>query len=106
MENLTVGDISKFLAFVVSLLTSIFYLNNIITKTINKTLEPLNKRIDELEMNYIKTDLVNFMSQAENNMVSKEQSMRAHELYDKYTKNGWNSYVHEKWEKLKEEGKI
>lgn len=32
--------------------------------------------------------------------------MRSYELYDYYCKHGGNSYVHDKWERLKNEGKI
>ena len=106
MENITLGEIAKFLAFVVGIIGSIVYLKNVLTKTINNTLKPINKKIDDLEMSYIKTDLVNFMSQAEIDKISQEQNFNAHELYDRYRKLGGNSYIHDKWEKLRKEGKI
>ena len=106
MENITLGDIAIALAFIVGLMGSIVYLKNVLTKSIDKTLKPINSKIDALEMSYIKTDLVNFMSQAEIGQISKEQNFNAHELYDRYCKLGGNSYVHDKWEKLRKEGKI
>ena len=106
MENVTLGEISSILLFIVGLLGSIVYLKNVITKAIDKTLQPMNKKIDNLEMSYIKTDLVNFMTHAEHGQTSREQSLNAHELYDRYVKLGGNSYIHEKWEKLKSEGKL
>lgn len=106
MENITLGEIAKVLAFIVALIGSIAYLKNILTKTVSKALTPINKKIDDLEMSYIKTDLVNFMGQAEMEQVSKEQNLNAHELYDRYCKLGGNSYIHDKWEKLRKEGKI
>lgn len=106
MESLTLGEIAKVLAFVVALIGSIVYLKNILTKSVGKTLNPINKKIEDLEMSYIKTDLVNFMSQAEREEVSQEQNLNAHELYDRYCKLGGNSYIHDKWEKLRKEGKI
>lgn len=106
MENITLGEIAKVLAFIVALIGSIAYLKNVLTKSIGKTLSPINKKIDDLEMSYIKTDLVNFMSQAEIGQVSQEQNFNAHELYDRYCRLGGNSYIHDKWEKLKKEGKI
>ncbi len=106
MENITLGEIAKGLAFIVALISSIVYLKKILVKSINNTLIPINKKIDDLELSYIKTDLVNFMCLAETGNISKEQSLNAHELYDKYCKKGGNSYIHDKWEKLKKEGKL
>lgn len=106
MENITLGDIAKTLAFIVALMGSIVYLKKVLTRSVNKTLEPINEKIDALEMSYIKTDLVNFMSQAEIGQVSQEQNFNAHELYDRYCNKGGNSYIHDKWEKLRKEGKI
>lgn len=106
MENITLGEIAKILAFIVGIIGSIAYLKNVLTKAINNTLKPITKKIEDLEMSYIKTDLVNFMSQAEMNQVSQEQNLNAHELYDRYQELGGNSYIHDKWEKLRKEGKI
>lgn len=106
MEEITLGQIAKVLAFIVALIGSIKYLKNELDKSISKTLQPINKKIDNLELNTIKTDLVNLMCLAENNQITHEQKMNAYELYDRYKKLGGNSYVHDKWENLKKEGKI
>ena len=106
MENITLGDISKILAFIVALLGSVTYLKKVLTNSIDKTLKPLNQKIDGLELNSIKTDLVNFMCLAESGQASEEQIRNAYELFDRYNDLGGNSYVHSKWEKLKKEGKI
>lgn len=69
--------------------------------------EPTNKKIEAFELSSIKTDLVNFINDAENGIEKSDiQRLNAHELYDRYTKLGGNSYVHEHWEKLSKEGKI
>lgn len=106
MENITLGDVGKAMAFVVAFLGSISYLKNVLTKTINNTLKPINTKIDNLEMSSTKTDLVNFMSMAENGQVSSEQIENAYQLFDRYEKLGGNGFIHSKWEKLKKEGKI
>lgn len=106
MENITLGDIAKVLGFVVGIGGSIAYLKNALTKSINKTLQPINKKIDNLELSSTKTDLVNFMSQVENGQVSPEQVQNAYNLFDRYEKLGGNGFIHSKWEKLKKEGKI
>lgn len=69
--------------------------------------DPINEKIDKLELSGVKTDLVNFINDVEHGVSKSQiQKMNAHELYDRYTKLGGNSYVHEHWERLKEEGKI
>lgn len=106
MENITIGVVAKFLAFIVGISGSIAYLKNALTKSIDKTLQPINKKIDNLELSSTKTDLVNFMSQVENGQVSSEQVQNAYQLFDRYEKLGGNGFIHSKWEKLKKEGKI
>lgn len=117
MENLTLGEIAKTLAFVVGFIGSIKYLKNGtikgLSKTINQELTPIKIEIEllkkESQMNYlesIKTDLINLMELAERGIISVEQKMRMYELYDYYSKHGGNSYVHDKWEKLKKMNKI
>lgn len=70
-------------------------------------MEPTNKRIESFELSSIKTDLVNFINDIENNVPKSQiQKLNAHELYDRYVKLGGNSYVHEHWDKLLKEGKI
>ena len=69
--------------------------------------EPTNNKIDTLELSSVKTDFVNFINDVEHDVrKSQIQKLNAHELYDRYTKLGGNSYVHEHWEKLSKEGKI
>lgn len=46
------------------------------------------------------------MELADKGTISTEQKIRSYELYDYYSQHGGNSYVHDKWEKLKKEGKI
>ena len=106
MEKITLEQIAITLAFIVGLIGSIKYLKNELDSSIKKTLEPINTKIDGLELNSIKTDLVNFMCLAENNNITHEQVQNAYDLYDRYCKLGGNSYIHDKWEKLKKEGKI
>lgn len=69
--------------------------------------EPTNKKIEEFELSSIKTDLVNFINDAENGIEKSDiQRLNAHELYDRYKALGGNSYVHDHFEKLLKEGKI
>lgn len=117
MENLTLGEIAKTLAFIVTLLGSITYLKKTtisgITTVIDEKLEPIKKEVSDLKketsknnLSSIKTDLISLMELADKKTISTEQKMRSYELYDYYCKHGGNSYVHDKWERLRKEGKI
>lgn len=117
MENITLGEIAKTLAFVVGIIGSILYLKKGtikgLSKVINEELNPIKKEIKEIKeettknnLSSIKTDLINLMELADRQIISIEQKMRAYELYDYYSQHGGNSYVHDKWEKLKKEGKL
>lgn len=106
IENITLGQLSLALAFFIGIITSFKFFMKELQIYISKILQPINKKIDNLELNSIKTDLVNFMCLAEKNDITREQKMNAYELYDKYSKLGGNSYVHDKWEKLRKEGKL
>ena len=128
MENITLGQIALALTFLLSISGNITSLiKNIkspIDKKLQSALEPVNKKIDNLnnklddmekehmkklnnlELDSIRNDLVNYMSLAEEGFITPKTKIDMYELYDAYCKMGGNSYVHDKWEKLKEEGKI
>lgn len=118
IENITLGQIGVWLAFIVTFIGSILAILRYAKQVNNKILEPLNeklnvmdkehlKKIELLELNSIKTDLVNFINDVEHNVPKSQiQKLNAHELYDRYSELGGNSYVHDHWEKLKREGKV
>lgn len=107
MESITLGQVGATLAFLVGLISSIKYIFSLFSKRIDKILNPLVKRIDDLELQSIKTDLTNFISDVEHNVPKSQiQRLNAHELYDRYTTLGGNSYIHEHWEQLLKKEKI
>lgn len=117
MENITLGEVAKGLAFIVSLIGSVVYLKKGtvkgLAKVIDKKLEPIKAELEGVKkettknnLSSIKTDIINLMELADRQIISVEQKMRAYELYDYYSQHGGNSYVHDKWEKLKKEGKL
>ena len=128
MENITLGEIVLAIAFILSFSGNITNLIKTIKSPIDKklqgALEPVNKKIDNLdkkisnmekehmkklsdfEIDSVKADLVNLMCLAEQGTISEEQKKLGHELFDVYTNAGRNSYVHDKWDKLVREGKI
>ena len=117
MENISIGQLAKDLAFLVGLISSVVYLKKGtikgIASVIDERLDPIKKEVENLKeetsknnLSSIKTDLINLMELADKKEISPEQKMRSYELYDFYCTHGGNSYVHDKWERLKKEGKI
>lgn len=106
MENITLGQIAKVLAFIVALIGSIAYLKKALINALNKLLEPIKKEIKKNNLSNTKTNLINFMELADKKEISSEQKLISYELYDDYCQHGGNSFVHDKWEKLKKEGKL
>ena len=65
--------------------------------------EEMDKHILEAD----KTFLVNFLSDIEQGVQKTEiQKMRAHEVYEEYTSKNGNSYVHDKWVDMVNQGKL
>ena len=53
-------------------------------------------------LEYDKTYLTDFLSDLEKGVETTEiQKKSAEEIYEEYTKNGGNSYIHAKWEELR-----
>ena len=90
INNITLGEVLTFIIFVSTFIGGFKTIKDTLVKTINKTLKPINDKIDDLELSSIRTDLVS----------------NAYELFDRYHELGGNSYIHDKWNKLKKEGKI
>lgn len=94
-------------------------INTIISKKTNKKIENINDMNNKLDfmrkeskedmlkhtIDADKTYLINFLSDLENGIKKTEvQKKRTYEIYERYTKNGGNSYVHDKWEEVKKLG--
>ena len=75
MENLTLGQIAKVLAFIVALIGSIAYLKKTIVNAFDKLLEPIRKEIKANNLSNIKTNLINFMELADTRALSLEQKL-------------------------------
>lgn len=118
MENITLGQIGLAIAFLVGLITGVKYLASSMSKTATKWLErglePINKKLDELdkkvetsELSDCKNYLVSFLSDIKKgNDITEVEFERFHETYQRYTALGGNSYIHTEVEKLKKEGKL
>lgn len=102
MENITLGQISSILTFIITFVGSIGTIVFAIRKTLSKELQPLNDRIDKLDVNQCKNFLVRFLADVEHGQPLDEVEIkRAHDVYDHYKYDlHSNSYIGDKWEKL------
>ena len=125
MDGITIGQIGELALWVVSVggaVAAIYkFSTSTLQKSISKTLEPTNQKIDELnrkidlletkhdesDMSRVKDFLVEFLARIERNEpIDEEELERFWENYDFYNAHGGNSYIHSKMEKLKAEGKL
>lgn len=107
MEQITLGDISSTILFIVALIGGIEFLVIRIKKIMDKQLEPIKQQIQENAITSIKSDLINYLSLAEKDLLVGKQKEMFYELYDIYTKKyKQNSYVHNEYERLHALGKI
>lgn len=119
MELITVGQIAAGIALIVGLVKGIEYLCEKIsasaTKWLQAGLEPTNKKIDELKVNIVEVDisqcknfLVRVMADIEQgNPIDEIEKERFYETYAHYSDDlHLNTYIHDKYEKLKKAGKL
>lgn len=100
--NITIGEISAFLTFLVSFISALVYLSKTLKKVVEKTLKPINDSIKSLDISQCKNFLVRFLADIEQgNELDKVEIERAYEIYDHYTNDlKQNSYIHVRWEQL------
>lgn len=118
MESITLGQISVTVAFLVGLISGIGYLmaqmKKWVSKAFKEEFEPINKkidtlqdRIDQVDMESCKNYLVGFLADVEQDQLIDEiEKERFWEQYQHYEKMGGNSYIHRKVEQLKTEHKL
>ena len=118
MKNITIGQISLVIASVVAFIKGIEYLYNLAkkgaTNWVNSCLKPINDsinnlsgKVDDVDMNSCKNFLVRFLADVEQgNEIDEIEKERFYEVYEHYTKKGGNSYIHDKYDKLKKSGKL
>lgn len=124
MENITLGQAFNAIKFIVEFVGILISVIFAVRKTLNKQLEPLNEKIDDvnktvnkkidevkteihskidtLDMNDCKNFLVRFLADVERGQpIDEVEIKRAHDVYDHYKDDlGGNSYIADKWNKL------
>ncbi len=111
MENITLGQISAVITFVVAFIggLSVLYskIKLMIRSTLKEELEDLKKNLKEESLSRCKSDLVVIMSKISNGYIpTKEEIMVLYETKGKYNQLGGDSYIDDMFEKLKKEGKL
>lgn len=96
------NNIANTIILVASLTTAVTTIIISMQKILKRMFEPVNKKIDGLDLSQARNYLVDFLADIENGEKKDEcQIERAYELYDHYTKDlHGNSYIHAKWEKV------
>jgi hypothetical protein len=102
------GEISNVIILIASIITAVTTIIVAIQKILKKTFEPINKKINNIDLGQARNYLVDFLADIEAGVKKDEcQIERAYELYDHYTKDlGGNSYIHSKWGKIMKERKV
>ena len=108
MGNITLGEIFHALKFIIEFVGIVGTILIGSKKIINKQLEPINKKIIKIDENQCRNFLVDFLADIDNGIKKDDvQIKRAYEVYEHYTNElHKNSYIHDKWEKARKEGKI
>lgn len=116
--DITVNEVLKFAVLMGSFVTACGVLYKALkggikkvfdaqTKTILTTIDTLSKKIDQTEQSVCKNYIVPFLSRVERGEAMDQiEYMRFWEEYDSYKSLGGNSYIHDRVERLKKEGKL
>lgn len=118
IENITIGQISVAIAFIVAFVGGVKYILSDIKKIMDKSLKPTNDKIDALETNLTKqiknTDLnatKNFLvarieELKNNDDIADSTRQRVYEEYSHYLELGGNGFIQAEIDALKREGKL
>lgn len=102
MQDMTLNQLAEFLKWLVTFGGSICTILFAFKKILDKSMQPIHKKIDELDVHQCKNFLVRFLADVERGQKMDDiEVKRAHDVYDHYTNDlKQNSYIHDKWEKL------
>lgn len=118
MENTTIGQIFEWaiwLAGGIGAFGAIYkVVNSGFHKALKSELEPINKKLDELEKKHDLSDrehaknyIVRFLADVEQGESIDQDELHCFwDNYELYKAMGGNSYIHDKVEKLKAQGKL
>lgn len=124
ISDVSLGWLSTAILFIVALWKGLDFIKEKTKKPIQEQIEealkPTNKKIDELstkvdslekkidsvDLNSTQNFLVGRIDELERGEISEIARIRTHEQLEHYTKLGGNSYIHDRFDNLKQEGKF
>lgn len=107
MGEITLNQIRDLMLYVIAFSTATATIIKAVKKAITSGFEPINKKIDQVDINATKNYLVARISEIKKGeKLSDIQLERFIEQYDHYIKIGGNSYIKLEVEKLKSDGKL
>lgn len=107
MGDITLNQIKDLMLYIIAFGTATATIVKAVKKAISSGFEPINKKIDQVDINATKNYLVARISELKNGeKLDDVQVERFVEQYDHYLKIGGNSYIKLEVEKLKNQGKI
>lgn len=118
MENITLGQISITIAFIVAFVTGCKFILNEMKKIMDKALKPINDKIDTIEKRLSAKIDATDMNATKNYLVARLKDIRDGDEMDEFSRErffeqykhyqllGGNSYIENAVERLKKEGKL
>lgn len=118
MEQITVGQIAVAITFIVGLIGGISYIRKHLQswiaeslkdqfKTVDDKIDSLKDHMKEIDLATCKNFLVARLAEVEKGLLWDEiERERFWEQYEHYIKIGGNTYIQQKVDKLKSEGKL
>lgn len=111
MENITLGQISAAVLFLVALVGGIIALikwtRALLVKVMREELDPLKAQVAAVDLENCKNYLVTYIASVERGEKKDEiERERFYEEYEHYKKIGGNSYIKTKVETLQAAGKL
>lgn len=107
MNEITLGQIQTWMVFGIGFVGAILTIVKAVKDAVNKAFEPINKRMDEIDMNATKNYLVQTLTDIDRNgFVDGVSKARLYEQYEHYQKLGGNSYIKDEFDRLKKQNKI
>lgn len=118
MEQITLGQISLAIGFVVAFVGGVKYILTDMKKITEKALKPTNDKIDSLEKNLSHQIKQTDLNATKNYLVARLQEMKSgqelddiskerfFEQYKHYQQLGGNSYIENEVNRMQKEGKL
>lgn len=117
MENITLGEISIAIAFIVAFVGGMKYILTDMKKITERALKPTNDKIDEMgkslkaeiqksDLNATKNYLVATLHDIKKGDINDISKQRFFEQYEHYKALGGNSYISNEVDKMRKEGNL